>query len=626
MISIKKLWFLPIFAFPFCVGCSQSPPNNEITFANDSWANVINYANEGIDSLVNHYHPSGNTFIILPSDTKEDIKRKTRKVEIDGYGTFDARVIGECMNNINTVLDEKVATLTFEFTECVTCSEINPHEMCNYKESPIRNFLNNDLINKFPKELRNNIATVVNHSINDQGVMDTYNDKLFLPTLSEALGKKGGPSFGQEGEPYPFHFLNPQFKYSIRHLNNYAIPYWTRSLVWSDDFSQLLYGAVSKDGEFFDKKTATEILGISPLFAIGSNPQIKSLYLSAPNAVFKEPIRYPVDETSISNTVSINAFKFSDGSYLPATSIKKKQDVKAWTNNITSQQIDHFDRLTGKFTIENVPVLSRAIVFTINPLEIDVGLDKIVEIAEFDENNNYGGEFARKFVNIGDFYNLAKLPGCDELTIEVIGCGHDSYTVDGKTKQAAFTFDTKECSLSKHLTYDDQNDNSSYASSKVHRYLNSTETGSIFDIIKATDESFYQHLKTCNKPMYQAYGPYDANTWKIVNLPAKAWALSAIEVAVSPGFLKKTIFPFHEDNLRDGEPYDYYQILPYGPLLSYIKMPQQSPDAFKLRTPIVSGRERTNEYLTCGGAGDSIVYHFEPAISSPAIIVPSFAI
>ena len=204
---ILKLTTAITAAIPFTqilTSCSKNENDFiEKDFCSDSWENIVYWANQGTDNFLKRY---GRQRYGLPMS----IIGKERVLTIDNVDHL-VRVIG--MNN-DYIADsdgnptQKTATLTFQFEEVFSYIEkdeqyqqdfINGYEShyydneipetnVGYYSSSLRHFLNNDLLNKFPKSLQSSIKTVSKKELSGtKQILDYTEPDLELKNVSEKL-------------------------------------------------------------------------------------------------------------------------------------------------------------------------------------------------------------------------------------------------------------------------------------------------------------------------------------------------------------------------------------------------------------------------------------------------------
>ena len=230
------------------------------SFANDSWATIVNEAAKGLASLKSVYyddlfknHPEyNNSFIIQNYDNQQEVDAKTRIVNLKGIGDFRVRVIGEDQDEIAGSSGSKVATLTFEFVDAVepALGFSKGTDSDSWADSFIKYYLDNSFIYRLPDPINRTdvLQTVVKKTLTSQGdsrLVRKTNDRLFLPSISE-LGfrrvldgtTKEYPGIFEtsfdEGNAYEFYRINANRSSSrIKYFNSgserEAVHYWTRS-------------------------------------------------------------------------------------------------------------------------------------------------------------------------------------------------------------------------------------------------------------------------------------------------------------------------------------------------------------------------------------------------------------
>lgn len=140
-LSITSMCLVPL------ASCGAKPEEKIVDFTNDSWANVINYCNKGINELCNAYHHNADWFI-----------GKKRKIKVNNIEQ-EVMVIG--INHDITSSRGDDVTLTFQFNNilcwynnkplyCCWDSKAEPtlSTLCDYWHTEFENNLNGDIEGK----------------------------------------------------------------------------------------------------------------------------------------------------------------------------------------------------------------------------------------------------------------------------------------------------------------------------------------------------------------------------------------------------------------------------------------------------------------------------------------------
>lgn len=160
-------------------------------FQTDSWATVINVANQGFEALKAAY--GIGTFVGL-----------TRQITLidDVYGeqTYQVVVVGE---NKDVISENNNAALTFEFVRLISddYDEAIPmpygSDVNQWSSSPLREYLQTTFLDDFPNEVKSAIKPVIKHTVNTveankNGItLEETHDKIFLPSLVDIYGETG---------------------------------------------------------------------------------------------------------------------------------------------------------------------------------------------------------------------------------------------------------------------------------------------------------------------------------------------------------------------------------------------------------------------------------------------------
>ena len=132
---------------------------------------------------------NGNTSVYNVGDTKE--------VEVAGYGTFTVRIANnstpeECSTE---GFSQTACGFVVEFADIITKYNMNSARtnVGGWRDSEMRTFVNNDIYNALPEDLRSVISdtyVVSGHGWSDSSNFTTT-DKLYLLSTKEVWGKSG---------------------------------------------------------------------------------------------------------------------------------------------------------------------------------------------------------------------------------------------------------------------------------------------------------------------------------------------------------------------------------------------------------------------------------------------------
>ena len=239
------------------------------SFSEDSWDAISYNVKNGNDACYNI------------GDTKE--------VELNGYGTHIVRIAnkltpGECNQE---GFSQTACGFIVEFSDIITEYLMNPFEATDtelgkgniggWKETKMRHFVNTDIYNSLPNDLKEKILEI--KVISGRGSKDTENiisyDKLYLLSTKELWGK--------DGEQYSIKYDTAedetrQLDYykqlnvrtdnvagAIKKYNNVDYVWWLRTAY---GYHWYMFYGVFDDG-YEDAEFSRLLGGVSPAFRIG---------------------------------------------------------------------------------------------------------------------------------------------------------------------------------------------------------------------------------------------------------------------------------------------------------------------------------------------------------------------
>ena len=228
-----------------------------VSFAEDDWSTIQ-------DAVL---HNSVGAYSI--GDTKD--------VEIEGFGTHTVRIV-----NINTPeecntpgFSQTACGFVVEFEDVITDYNMNTSNtnVGGWRDSSLRTYLNGDLYNALPADLRNAITstTVVSSHSNSDGTDNfTTTDKLYLLSSKEIWdGGTGHDTADATSRQLDFYgdmgITVSNYSGALKRKGESNAWWWTRS-VYSDGTTSFI--AVSNTGAS-NGNIATYTRGISPAFRIG---------------------------------------------------------------------------------------------------------------------------------------------------------------------------------------------------------------------------------------------------------------------------------------------------------------------------------------------------------------------
>ena len=225
------------------------------SFATDSWATIVsNIQNNTIPS----YYTVGSE----------------KEVDMGTFGTHTLRIANmstpsECST---TGFSQTACDFVLEFTDIITTHRMNPlvgGENGGWEYSEMRTYVNSDIYNALPSELKNGIINTT--VVSGYGTKDSANyittDKLYLIDDKEICGSSDSTANDYERQlDYYLDLGVTKSNYSeaIKKINGTAEWWWLRSVYFRGDgfydvTSNGNTGAASPEHEF----------GVSPAFRLG---------------------------------------------------------------------------------------------------------------------------------------------------------------------------------------------------------------------------------------------------------------------------------------------------------------------------------------------------------------------
>ena len=220
-----------------------------VSFADDSWDTIVSAVKEG---NIENYHVG---------DTKE--------VDMGTFGTHTLRIA-------NTSTPAECSTPGFSQTACGFVLEfvdiIIDHKMNSannnvggWPATPMRTYVNNDIYNALPAELKNGIIDtfVVSGHGPTQSSNFTSTDKLYL--LSPIEVNKSALDTAQSNTRILDFYQGKDNTDRIKNLNGTAIFWWLRAAVSNNSHC---FSSVHISGTL-NYNNAVDVLGVAPAFRIG---------------------------------------------------------------------------------------------------------------------------------------------------------------------------------------------------------------------------------------------------------------------------------------------------------------------------------------------------------------------
>ena len=247
------------------------PKVNPVSFATDSWETIITAVKENNISKYN------------VGDTKE--------IDMGTYGTHTLRIANTSTPNecSTTGFSQTACGFVLEFADIITTHNMNPageyngtqysngHNIGGWPNSSMRTFVNNDIYNSLPSDLKNGIidTTVVSsHGPSDSSNF-TSTDKLYLlaPTEIWSNWKSNNDSSYDTAKDLTRQLdyyknegvTTSNYSKAIKMYNSSALWWWLRSA--HSTITKYFYYVLGS-GEFISHN-ASGTRGVSPAFRIG---------------------------------------------------------------------------------------------------------------------------------------------------------------------------------------------------------------------------------------------------------------------------------------------------------------------------------------------------------------------
>ena len=240
-----------------CNGSTSQTPLPSKSFTEDSW-----------DTIASNVK-AGNTDKYKVGDTKE--------VDLGTYGKHKVRIANkstpdECKQE---GFSQSACGFVVEFTDIITTHNINPTvtNKGGWPKSQMKTFINNDIYNSLPNELKSIIITT--KTISGHGELDSENhisiDKLYLLATAE-VWKDGDHADAARDKTRQLDYYNSKgvttssYAAAIKKdSTGTAAEWWLRSA--SSDFDFVFY--YSWDNGAMSETNADYSSGVSPAFRIG---------------------------------------------------------------------------------------------------------------------------------------------------------------------------------------------------------------------------------------------------------------------------------------------------------------------------------------------------------------------
>ena len=248
-------------------GKCGSVPETSHSFADDDWSTIINNVK------------NGNTGDYNVGDTKT--------IELTGYGTHTVRIANKSTpSECNTTgFSQTACGFVLEFADIITTYNINPSGDYNgntydygwskdgWPGSSMYTFVNNDIYNAIPSELKNGIkdTTVISSHGNEDSKNFTSTDKLYLLASKEIYTNwSNNYDTAKDLTRTLDYYTNigvttSNYSGAIKKNGTKASTWWLRTA--NSSFAYSFYGVGTKGSSGND--IANSAYGVSPAFRIG---------------------------------------------------------------------------------------------------------------------------------------------------------------------------------------------------------------------------------------------------------------------------------------------------------------------------------------------------------------------
>lgn len=164
-------------------------------------------------------------------------------------------------------LTDKKAGITFIFKDCIDLHYMNPTNtnIGGWRDSDLRKYINNNIYNMLPENLKNTIKEVSKKSRLGHGSSNiiTTNDKLFLLAISE-ISNGWGTNFNL-GERYEFYPNDNSYSETrVKKYNNSVSNWWLRESGYNHSYNFAICG----NGLLVTSVNASSNYGVAPAFCI----------------------------------------------------------------------------------------------------------------------------------------------------------------------------------------------------------------------------------------------------------------------------------------------------------------------------------------------------------------------
>ena len=236
------------------------PKVEPVSFATDSWETIITAVKENNISKYN------------VGDTKT--------IDMGTYGTHTLRIANTTTPNecSTSGFSQSACGFVLEFADIITTHAMNDTDtnVGGWPSTSMRTFVNNDIYNALPSELKNGIIDTIvvsGHGINDSTNFTSTN-KLYLLSTAEIWVQGSTSAINNDTARNNTRQLDyysnlgtstSNYSHAIKNNESTAAYWWLRSAysIYSDEFYY-----VSSYGSWYHN-TVDTINGVSPAFRIG---------------------------------------------------------------------------------------------------------------------------------------------------------------------------------------------------------------------------------------------------------------------------------------------------------------------------------------------------------------------
>ncbi len=243
----------------------------------------LNQSNEG---------PSSASFALDSWDTIAEMVRTgkalevynvgdTKEVTVDGYTNGDETTFTVRIANMSTpeqcnndVFSQTACGFVIEFVDIITTHNMNSTStnVGGWPASEMYSFVNNDIYNALPSDLRNIILDT--YTVSGHGPSDSSNftsiDKLYLLSIMEVWGRNDYGTAETGTRQLDYYNSNnvtaENYSGAIKTYQGSANPWWLRS---ADEEMSRTFAAVNESGNLSVSGVFLLDPGVAPAFRIG---------------------------------------------------------------------------------------------------------------------------------------------------------------------------------------------------------------------------------------------------------------------------------------------------------------------------------------------------------------------